>query len=60
MLGLGTSLTSIGGASIYRELSELANYGELVLHYDFSLLEGAHEARVASASNRGQGGGTWT
>lgn len=58
MLGLGTSLTSIDSASIYRELSELANYGDLDLHYDFSLLTGAHEVRVASASNRGQGGGT--
>lgn len=56
MLGLGTSLTSIDSANIYRELSELENYSELVLHYDFSLLAGAHEARVSSVTNMAQTG----
>mgnify|MGYP005988959709 FL=1 len=59
MLGLGTSLTSIDSANIYRELSELENYSELVLHYDFSLLAEAHEARITSANNLGQGGGSF-
>ena len=59
MLGLGTSLTSIDSANIYRELSELDNYSELVLHYDFSLLAEAHEARITSANNLGQGGGSF-
>lgn len=58
MLGLGTSLTSICSANIYRELSELANYADLDLHYDFSISPEAHEARIGNVSNIGQGGGT--
>ena len=59
MLGLGTSLTSIDSANIYRELSELENYSELALHYDFSLLAGAHEARISSVTNMVQPGGAF-
>lgn len=55
MLGLGTSLTSIDNANIYRELSELANYADLDLHYDFSLLTGTDGTEITSASNLGQG-----
>ena len=55
MLGLGTSLTSIDSASIYRELSELANYADLDLHYDFSLLAETDGTEITSARNLGQG-----
>lgn len=55
MLGLGISSTSINSASIYKELSELANYIDLDLHYDFSLLTGSSGAEVTNASNLGQG-----
>ena len=55
MLGLGTSLTSIDSANIYRELSELANYADLDLHYDFSLLTGTDGTEITSERNLGQG-----
>lgn len=55
MLGLGISSTSIDSANIYRELSELANYADLDLHYDFSISPEADGAEVTSASNLGQG-----
>lgn len=55
MLGLGISSTSIDSANIYKELSELANYADLDLHYDFSISPEADGAEVTSASNLGQG-----
>ena len=55
MLGLGISSTSIDSANIYKELSELANYADLDLHYDFYISPEADGAEVTSASNLGQG-----
>ena len=59
MLGLGASSTSIASANIYKELSELANYADLDLHYDFSLLTGADASEVTAATNLGAGGATY-
>jgi hypothetical protein len=59
MLGLGTSATSIDSANIYKELSELANYADLDLHFDFSLLSGVDSSEVTAATNLGAGGATY-
>ena len=56
MLGLGASATSIASANIYKELSELANYADLDIHFDFSLLSGANASEVTAATNLGAGG----
>ena len=55
MLGLGASATSIASANIYKELSELANYADLDIHFDFSLLTGANASEVTAVTNLGQG-----
>ena len=54
MLGLGTSVTNIDSGQIYKELSELSNYDDLDIHFDFSILAGAHGSTVESAQNLGQ------
>jgi len=59
MLGLGASSTSIASANIYKELSELANYADLDLHYDFSLLTGDNGDEVTAVTNLGAGGATY-
>jgi len=59
MLGLGASATSIASANIYKELSELANYADLDIHFDFSLLTGANASEVTAATNLGAGGATY-
>ena len=56
MLGLGTSITNVDSANIYKELSELANYADLDVHFDFSTLTGAHGDEVESAQNLGAAG----
>jgi len=56
MLGLGTSVTNIDSGQIYKELSELSNYADLDVHFDFSTLTGVHEEEVTAATNLGQGG----
>ena len=56
MLGLGTSVTSIDPANIYKELSELEHYGSLTVHYDFSTLIGNHGIEVTGVPNLGGGG----
>ena len=58
MLGLGTTLASIDSGQIYKELSELDNYADLDIHFDFSTLTGAHGATVTAATNLGAGGAT--
>jgi len=59
MLGLGASATSTASANIYKELSELANYADLDIHFDFSLLTGANASEVTAATNLGAGGATY-
>lgn len=58
MLGLGTSVTSIDSGQIYKELSELGNYADLDVYFDFSTLTGDHGDEVSAATNLGQGGST--
>ena len=58
MLGLGTAVTNIDSANIYKELSELNNYADLDIHFDFSILEGAHGDEVTEIKNLGQSGAT--
>jgi len=57
MLGLGTSVTSFDSGQIYQELSELSNYTDLDIHFDFSTLTGAHGSEVDTVTNLGQTGG---
>ena len=59
MLGLGASSTSIASANIYKELSELENYADLDIHFDFSLLTGANGDEVTAVTNLGAGGATY-
>jgi len=47
MLGLGTSLSTQIAGSSYKELSELNNYADLDVHFDFSTLTGTHGATVS-------------
>ena len=56
MLGLGTSVTSIDSGQIYKELSELSNYDDLDIHFDFSTLTGVHGSEVTAATNLGESG----
>ena len=56
MLGLGTSVTSIDSGQIYQELSELSNYTDLAIHFDFSTLSGDHGSEVTAAGNLGGAG----
>jgi len=56
MLGLGTSVTSIDSGQVYKELSELSNYGDLDIHFDFSTLTGDHGDAVTSVANLGDTG----
>ena len=58
MLGLGNSATSIDSANIYKELSELSNYSDLDIHFDFSTLAGDHGFEVDNVANLGQTGST--
>ena len=62
MLGLGTSITSIDSELIYRELSELVNYTDLDVHYDWSNettnMGYADGDAVEEAENLGAGGVT--
>jgi len=53
MLGLGTSVTSIDSGQVYKELSELSNYSDLNIHFDFSTLTGDHGDAVVEALNLG-------
>ena len=54
MLGLGTSVTSIDSGQIYKELSELNNYTDLDIHFDFSIQSGNHGNAVTDVVNLGQ------
>ena len=56
MLGLGTVVTSIDSGQIYKELSELSNYADLDIHFDFSTLTGAHGDEVTAVTNLGKTG----
>ena len=56
MLGLGTTITSIDSGQIYKELSELSNYADLDIHFDFSTLAGDHGVEIADVANSGQTG----
>ena len=47
MLGLGASLSTQATGSSYKELSELNNYADLDVHFDFSTLTGTHGATVS-------------
>ena len=58
MLGLGTSVTSIDSGQIYKELSELSNYADLDIHFDFSTLSGDHGDAVTAVNNLGVTGVT--
>jgi len=53
MLGLGTSVTNIDSGQIYKELSELSNYADLDIHFDFSTLTGDHGDAVTDVVNTG-------
>jgi len=56
MLGLGTSVTSTDSGQVYKELSELSNYADLDIHFDFSTLTGAHGDAVTTVTNLGAAG----
>ncbi len=56
MLGLETAVTSIDSGQIYKELSELDNYADLDIHFDFSTLTGAHGDEVTAVTNLGAAG----
>ena len=56
MLGLGTSVTSTDSGQVYKELSELSNYADLDIHFDFSTLTGDHGDAVTDVVNIGQAG----
>ena len=60
MLGLGTAVTNIDSANIYKELSELNNYADLDIHFDFSTIEGTNGIDVTAVKNAGQAGVTNT
>ena len=57
MLGLGTTITSIDSGQIYKELSELDNYTDLDVHFDFSTLAGTHGDEVDTVTNLGAADG---
>ena len=56
MLGLGNSMT--GGAALDTAFAP-ADFGNLDLHYDFSLLSGSNGDGIASFSNGGAAGGDY-
>ena len=57
MLGLGTTIASIDSGQIYKELSELANYADLDIHFDFSTITGlVHGDDFEAATNLGAAG----
>tara|TARA_R100001082_G_scaffold52564_1_gene28640 strand:- start:1472 stop:2248 length:777 start_codon:yes stop_codon:yes gene_type:complete len=56
MLGLGTTIANIDSGQVYKELSELANYADLDIHFDFSTLTGAHGDEVTAVTNLGASG----
>jgi len=61
MLGLGTSLASIDSHVIHKELSELDNYTDLDIWFDFSRTLGNQGDTVTAVTNLGYigaGGGT--
>ena len=58
MLGLGASLSLSAVEEPYKELSELNNYSDLDIHFDFSILPDAHGTEIAAATNLGQTGAT--
>ena len=59
MLGLGTSITSIDSAQIYKEADEFADAAELDVWFDFGLLTGAQDSEVTAVTNLGIGGSTY-
>ena len=58
MLGLGASLSTQAAVAPYLELSELNNYADLDIHFDFSALTGINGAEIAAATNLATGAGT--
>ena len=54
MLGLGASLSLQAVEEPYKELSELNNYADLDIHFDFSVLPDAHATEIAAVDNLGQ------
>tara|TARA_R100000234_G_scaffold35132_1_gene20870 strand:+ start:493 stop:1269 length:777 start_codon:yes stop_codon:yes gene_type:complete len=56
MLGLGLSVSHVSLPEGYLELSELANYADLDVWFDFSTLTGSHGDEVTAATNLGQSG----
>ena len=61
MLGLGTSITSIDCAQIYKEADEFGNAADLDVWFDFSTLPSsiADGGEVDAATNLGAGGATY-
>lgn len=55
MLGLGNNIT-IPMPKVYEELSNLENYTDLDVHFDFSKLTGSHGDEVTTVTNLGAGG----
>jgi len=59
MLGLGSGFYKLAGednsAMIYKRMSELANYADLDIHFDFSTLSGDHGDAVTAATNLATG-----
>ena len=58
MLGLGTTLACQPTALIYKELSELTNYSDLDVWFDFSTVSGTHATELSSFTNAATGAGT--
>ena len=58
MLGLGTILACQPTALIYKELSELANWADLDVWFDFSTMSIADGAEVDTFANAATGAGT--
>ena len=58
MLGLGASLSLPAIEEPYKELSELNNYSDLDVHFDFSVLPDAHGTEITAATNLATGAGT--
>jgi len=61
MLGLGTSITSIDCAQIYKEADEFGNAADLDVWFDFSTLSPSqpHGDEVIAVTNLGAGGATY-
>ena len=54
MLGLSNSISSSSYVEPYKELSELNNYSDLDVHFDFSTLGSANGAEISAVTNLGQ------